>query len=373
MGEGARVHVPGLDGLRGIAVTVVVAYHLGFLGGGFVGVDLFFVLSGFLITSLLLDRHTGLGGGAAQPGGASACRRLTPAVAVVVIAVLVAFTAIGAAEATRSTSTRVATLTWWQNWHLVLADASYWSADASPLRHAWSLSIEEQFYLVWPVVLIGATCRRPTTRVDAGPRGGRRSPRWAPAASFAWAAVLAGRGGRPVTHLLRHRHPGGRAAGGLRRRSGRRRAPDAAHGSGRHGAGSDRRGRARHPGSGARPGRRRRPTGSGLALAAAASLVLVLTASFPGPVERVLSPRPLQWLGVRSYAIYLWSWPVQMLVEEQWPRRAPSTGGRGDGAGGPGAVGAVAAPGRAADADAVGLGGTTAAAPRRLGVRRRSR
>ena len=99
MGEGARVHVPGLDGLRGIAVMVVVAYHLGYLVGGFVGVDLFFVLSGFLITSLLLDRTPGSAAELRAWWGRRV-RRLTPAVALVVIAVLVAFTAIGAAADT---------------------------------------------------------------------------------------------------------------------------------------------------------------------------------------------------------------------------------------------------------------------------------
>ena len=106
----ARTHVVGLDGLRGVAVLGVVAYHLGHLRGGFVGVDLFFVLSGFLITTLLLAR---------PPEGAAGMRRwwgrrftrLTPAVAVVVIAVLVTF------STTAGLSwNAVATLTWWQNW-----------------------------------------------------------------------------------------------------------------------------------------------------------------------------------------------------------------------------------------------------------------
>jgi peptidoglycan/LPS O-acetylase OafA/YrhL len=145
----AQQHLPGLTGLRGIAVAAVVAYHLGYLHGGFIGVDLFFVLSGYLITSLLLGD---------PPGHVRAMftwwgrriRRLTPAVAVVVLAVLVAFL-------TRSgiALDSLATLTWWQNWRLILEGTPYWAASPSPLRHAWSLSIEEQFYLVWPPVLLG--------------------------------------------------------------------------------------------------------------------------------------------------------------------------------------------------------------------------
>ena len=315
MGEGARVHVPGLDGLRGIAVMVVVAYHLGYLDGGFVGVDLFFVLSGFLITSLLLDRTPGSAPELRAWWGRRA-RRLTPAVALVVIAVLVAFTAIGAAADTLDIDA-VATLTWWQNWHLVLGNTSYWSGDASPLRHAWSLSIEEQFYLVWPVVLVGTTAlarrRGWTPRRAVGLVAGLGA-----VASFGWAAMLAARG----VDLSRIYFGTDTRSGAL--------LVGCAAAAVIDGRPTPRTGRAGlalatlaaivlatlavtlDPAS----------TSTyrwGLVLAAACSVALVLAASFPGPVETALSPRPLQWLGVRSYAIYLWSWPVQLFVEERWP------------------------------------------------------
>ena len=144
--ETRQGHVPGLDGLRAIAVAAVVAYHLDLLPGGFIGVDLFFVLSGFLITSLLLLR-TPSGLAELRSWWGRRIRRLTPAVAAVVVAVLVTFGVDGAATQSLDIDA-VATMTWWQNWHLIFADVSYWAPQVSPLRHAWSLSIEEQFYLV---------------------------------------------------------------------------------------------------------------------------------------------------------------------------------------------------------------------------------
>jgi peptidoglycan/LPS O-acetylase OafA/YrhL len=311
-----------LDGLRGIAVMVVVAYHLGFLGGGFVGVDLFFVLSGFLITSLLLDR-TPSSAAELRTWWGRRVRRLTPAVAVVVVAVLVAFGLADLAGETLDVDA-VATMTWWQNWHLVLADSSYWSTDASPLRHAWSLSIEEQFYLVWPAVLIGATLlARRAGRTPRAVVGGIAA--LGAAASFAWAgwlsrsdadlsriyfgtdtragALLLGCAaaavvdGRPTPRVTRRSAQLGVAAAVL-----------AATVLAALAVGLDPSSVATYRG--------------GLLLAAACSLVLVLTAAFPGPVAAALSLPSLRWLGVRSYAIYLWSWPVQLLVEAAWPDAA---------------------------------------------------
>nr|HNH95229.1 acyltransferase family protein [Microthrixaceae bacterium] len=117
--------LPGLTGLRGIAVVAVVAYHLGYLPGGFVGVDLFFVLSGFLITSLLMSRPP-VGAAGLRRWWARRVRRLTPAVAVVVLAVLALFL-------TRSgiALDAVATMTWWQNWHLIAEGTSYWASSPS--------------------------------------------------------------------------------------------------------------------------------------------------------------------------------------------------------------------------------------------------
>ena len=180
-------HLPGLDGLRGALVLGILAYHLGHAPGMFVTVDGFFALSGFLITGLLLHR-TPTSGSHLRDWWVRRVRRLLPAVTVVVAVVVVVF-----ASTEGIARDGVATLTWWANWNQILEGMPYWSPEPSPLRHAWTLSIEEQFYVVWPVVL--------TATVLLARRAGRR-PSAAVAgiagllgvSSFAWAAWLAHHG-----------------------------------------------------------------------------------------------------------------------------------------------------------------------------------
>lgn len=310
-----RSHVPGLDGLRGIAVAAVVAYHLGLLPGGFVGVDLFFVLSGFLITSLLLSRPP-LDTGALSKWWGRRLRRLTPAVGATVLAVLVAFTAIG--SATRSLAVdAVATLTWWQNWHLIFAEVSYWATEVSPMRHAWSLSIEEQFYLAWPVAVIAASSM--ARRLDRSPRVGVATiAAVGTVASFGWASYLLATGAdlsriyfgtdTRIGALLLGCLAAAVVDGITTPRMGRGGALAALV----SGVVLITLSIVLDPSEVA-------TYRWGLPVAATASLVLVLTASFAQPVEDVLSRRLLCWIGVRSYAIYLWSWPVQVFLEERWP------------------------------------------------------
>ena len=147
-------YVPGLDGLRAIAVTLVIAAHLGIrpLDGGTIGVHIFFVLSGFLITSLLLQEGAQHGNIALGVFYARRALRLLPAMLIVVVATD-AYMAIDAGNAVRS-STLTATpsvLFYYANWRWV---AHGDSAALGWFGHMWSLAVEEQFYLVWPLLLI---------------------------------------------------------------------------------------------------------------------------------------------------------------------------------------------------------------------------
>ncbi|HEX6497756.1 MAG TPA: acyltransferase family protein [Micromonosporaceae bacterium] len=153
-------YVPGLDGLRAVAVGSVLLYHLGlrWVPGGFLGVDLFFVLSGFLITSLLVLEYRRAGGIRLANFWARRVRRLLPAALMVLTAVSAygwAFTPRDRLGVLRLDA--LWTLFYGANWRFVLSGQSYFDAFAtpSPLRHAWSLAIEEQFYLLWPLVVLG--------------------------------------------------------------------------------------------------------------------------------------------------------------------------------------------------------------------------
>jgi len=160
-------HLPALNGLRGLAVIAVVAYHLqiGWAKGGYLGVDLFFVLSGFLITTLLLEEwvHTSRIDLVAFWGRRA--RRLLPALFLVVVALALYLIcnalwggpgANGLIDLSGLRGDAIATLLYVNNWHLVFAHQSYFAqfSTPSPLQHTWSLAIEEQFYLVWPLVLL---------------------------------------------------------------------------------------------------------------------------------------------------------------------------------------------------------------------------
>jgi peptidoglycan/LPS O-acetylase OafA/YrhL len=128
------------------------------VAGGWLGVDAFFVLSGFLITSLLLDEHARTGRVALGAFWLRRARRLLPAVVVLVAAVVAQAALTGATGVGRGLrDNALATLAYVENWRLLLADdGGYFAAGGppSPLRHAWSLSVEEQFYAVWPVAVL---------------------------------------------------------------------------------------------------------------------------------------------------------------------------------------------------------------------------
>lgn len=150
-------HLPGLDGLRGLAVVAVIAFHAGHLRGGYLGVDLFFTLSGFLITSLLLAERQHTGTISLARFWERRLRRLLPAVLVLLMAV--AAYAAWWAEPLELPALRrdgLATLFYLANWRAILSHASYWTnySAPSPLHHMWSLAIEEQFYVLWPGLVL---------------------------------------------------------------------------------------------------------------------------------------------------------------------------------------------------------------------------
>src|SRR3954452_22304186 len=149
---------PALDGVRALAVLAIIAFHTTtVLPGGFMGIDVFFVLSGYLITTLLLRERARAGRIRLGQFWARRARRLLPALLVVVTTVALAdwLTApIDRLDARRGDL--LASLLYYANWHFVSVEENYFAIyqGASPLRHIWSLGVEEQYYLLWPLLLI---------------------------------------------------------------------------------------------------------------------------------------------------------------------------------------------------------------------------
>ncbi|MBM6868240.1 acyltransferase family protein [Collinsella tanakaei] len=153
-------YIPALDGIRTLAVEAVVVYHLqtAWMPGGLQGVTVFFVLSGFLITRLLLVEYTATGRIDLKGFWLRRIRRLLPAIVIVMLACAALCAVFNHVMLTKMRPDIVPSLLFFNNWWQILRNVSYFDAlgDPSPLTHFWSLAIEAQFYLVWPLILIGA-------------------------------------------------------------------------------------------------------------------------------------------------------------------------------------------------------------------------
>ena len=152
-------YLPALDGLRALAVILVVLYHLHVPGfsSGLLGVGVFFTLSGFLITSLLLATRKRTGGFALGRFWLARARRLLPALLLVLATSIAATAAVMPNKLNEYWWQGVSALAYVNNWHNIASADDYFDrfAGPGPFDHLWSLSIEEQFYLIWPLLLAG--------------------------------------------------------------------------------------------------------------------------------------------------------------------------------------------------------------------------
>ena len=151
-------YMPGLDGMRALAVVAVMLYHANhtWLGGGFLGVEVFFVISGYLITLLLIGEHERNGRVNLGKFWMRRVRRLLPAVLTMMSAVAVYMALFRREPQGRTRGDFLGGIFYSSNWYQIFVGQGYTAAEAFvPFRHLWSLAVEEQFYLIWPLVMVG--------------------------------------------------------------------------------------------------------------------------------------------------------------------------------------------------------------------------
>lgn len=314
-------YLPGLDGIRAIAVLAVMIFHsaLPFLPGGFLGVDVFFVLSGFLITTLLLQEVERTGRIRFGAFYARRARRLLPAL-FLVMAVSAALVVLFAPDAAgRLREDIVASTFYVTNWWNIFSDLSYFETMGRPplLQHLWSLGLEEQFYLIWPAVLLFVFRKKGRIGVrKVALIGAILSTLWMLILSFVMAAptdtdpsrLYFGSDTHAMTILI-----GAALATAWRPRSLPKQLP---------------------------PGPTMVLTGIGLTafalmfwafltvddqsaalyrggflfFAAICVLVVAVTTHPALGFARVLGTAPMVYLGKRSYGLYLWHWPIFLVL-----------------------------------------------------------
>ena len=158
--QAPKRYIPAIDGLRAFAVFAVILYHMGipWAKGGLLGVTVFFVISGYLITGLLTAEWESTRTINLPQFWLRRVRRLFPAIVTVIVVMAAVFTFASPLLLTKMRPDIIPGLFWFENWWYIFRDLSYFEAAGapSPLTHFWSLAIEEQFYLVWPILLLGA-------------------------------------------------------------------------------------------------------------------------------------------------------------------------------------------------------------------------
>jgi peptidoglycan/LPS O-acetylase OafA/YrhL len=320
--RGEMGYLPGLDGIRALAVIGVLLYHadLAWIPGGYLGVDVFFVLSGFLITSLILeefDRSGRIDFGKFYLGRA---RRLLPALLLLLLVVSVAagFFYRDAAASVRADA--MASLFYVNNWWYVLSDTSYFEFIGRPpmLKHLWSLAVEEQFYLIWPAIAFLIVKR-------AGRRGVRLVALALAVASTAWMIALSVSNGFPEyadpsrAYFGTDAHAMGLLIGAALATAWR---------PGRMSAKVPGPARAIITGGGIAalvgviaffllvgeftPWMYTR--GGFLVLAIVVAALIALASHPASPLGRWMGAQPWRYIGQRSYGLYLWHWPIFMVT-----------------------------------------------------------